>query len=129
MRYIFITISLFYLLTGFAQAASHINGGHASPSQGGPAQILEQNVLQPKPDYSAPNVSGNANFQTSLGQEESSAPSSSSLAGQSKTADSQNGLSGLGAGHGSGFWPVAWVVLTGLIAALVWRSLNNSKDR
>jgi hypothetical protein len=127
MKYIFFTIILFALSAGFVSAVTPVNGG--------PAQLPEQHILQPKPDYTNPNYNGNANFQESLGQDNSPngspAPSSlPGLAGQGNTGASQSGTGALpGASQGGSLAWLGFFVLAALVVAAVWRSLNYSNEK
>jgi hypothetical protein len=121
MKYIFIIIILLGLPVGFTAAVTPVNGG--------PAQVPEQHVMQPPPAYTSPNVSGNADFQANLNEDNTPESSSGTdSADQGDTIGSQNGLGGVPkAGSARSFWWVALIVFVGLIATVIWRSLKYKK--
>lgn len=123
MKYIFIiTIILFGLPSGFISAANRVNGG--------PAQLPQQNILQPKPVNTAPNLNNNVDSQTNQTQNETQGTQqvpSPVLSGQEKASSSQNSQSSPGVAvdlPGGRFSWLGWLIFACLIVAAVWWGLG-----
>lgn len=126
MKYILIiAIILFSFPGGFSGAANRVNGG--------PAQLPQQNILQPKPVNTAPNLNSNVDSQTNQAQNETQGTQqvpSPVLSGQEKASNSQNSQNSQnspGAATdlpGGRFSWLGWLIFACLIVAAVWWGLG-----